>query len=533
MNPVKTDAGLVEGVSLGDVEVFRGIPYAAPPVGELRFRAPREPEPWEDVRLCDRFAPAAIQRIPLGEESFEPYGEDFYWQGMPPVSEDCLYLNLWRSTEKSETKRPVYVWFHGGGLDHGWSYEPEFDGTAIARKGVIVVTVGHRLGILGYLCLPQLSREQGGVSGNYGYLDELMAMGWVLRNIAAFGGDPENITVGGQSGGTSKTSPLIAVPELKGHVRRLISESGLKRNMVYPTLREGEEIGLKTLDALGIPRETGPDELRKKDVWALFTEKAPENTMVYDGVVIPWPSVVDAWETAGKIDFLCGCNLGEVPPQVNVDRKVYAPFQTKEAFYDNYRLLLGETFEKADFPSLAPVTDETAWPVARRLAALGFTLPSRANMARNVMLNRLFGLERAEKAPGSRVYTYLWCQVPPDREQDRGTRRDDDWLLAYHSSEMWYVFASLGEGVPPSRPWREEDFRLAEMASTLWANFIKNGDPNGEGLPHWPAASDRMGWLELSSTPVPHSGMEGELDLLLRDFVREHYGFSARNAPQE
>lgn len=521
---IQTKTGCVEGVSLGAVEVFKGIPYAAPPVGELRFRPPQKPASWEGVRKCDKFAPTAIQRLNLEAESFEPYGKDFYWEGMPPVSEDCLYLNIWRPGNASEEKLPVYVWFHGGGLDHGWSYEPEFDGEGLAKKGVIVVSIGHRLGIFGYLCLPQLSEEQGGTSGNYGYMDGLMAVEWVIDNIAAFGGDPGNITLGGQSGGTTKSSPLLAEPSLKGHVRRLISESGLQRDKVFASLKDGEETGLKTLDALGLPSDITPNELRKIGTWDLYMDEAPQSTMVYDGKVIPYRSVKEAWENIGNIDFLCGCNLGEVQPRLNADRKIYAPFRTAEEFYDNYREMLGSRFDEYDFPSLVPVDDDNAWKTARRIAALGFTMPSRPNIARNVILNRLFGIERAKKAPGSRVYTYLFSQVPPCRPEEKGTVRDSERQMTYHSSEMWYVFNSLGENCPPVRPWRKEDYDLADTASSLWANFIKTGDPNGEGLPYWPAASDNMGWLEISSTPVSHEGVEGELDKLLIEHVKEHFG---------
>lgn len=189
---INTKYGQVRGVVEEDVLVFKGVPYAAPPVGELRWKAPQDPASWEGVRECDTYGPRPVQP-PQGGLFFEPWGSDFYYMGFTAYSEDCLYLNIATDAESADEKRPVFMWFHGGGLSSGYSYEIEFNPTVLAKKGVVVVTVGQRLNVFGYLSLPQLSAEQGGISGNYGLMDEVKALDWVRENIAAFGGDPDNI----------------------------------------------------------------------------------------------------------------------------------------------------------------------------------------------------------------------------------------------------------------------------------------------------------------------------------------------------
>jgi para-nitrobenzyl esterase len=216
---VQTAFGQVSGVPLAGkyegITEFRGIPYAAPPVGALRFRAPEDPACWEGVKVCDTYAPMAMQDRQSGL-GFEPYSSDFYWEGYPACSEDCLYLNVATPADLSSGapgRYPVFIWFHGGGLADGYSYEPVFDPSELARKGVWVVSVGQRLNLFGYIALPQLTAEQGGKSGNYGLMDEVKALDWVCANIAAFGGDPDNITVGGQSGGPRRAARSRPLPK--------------------------------------------------------------------------------------------------------------------------------------------------------------------------------------------------------------------------------------------------------------------------------------------------------------------------------
>ena len=185
--------------------------------------------------------------------------------------------------------------------------------------------------------------------------------------------------------------------------------------------------------------------------------------------------------------------------------------------------MLGELYEKYDFERLFPVTGENYRHTALRLSSLGLTGNDRRGMGRNLMLARVFGMDRAAVS-GSKTFVYLFGHVLPGRPEDEGTPRAADALLAYHSSELWYAFASLREGVPPVRPWRPVDYKVADMVSSYWANFIKTGDVNGEGLPYWPAASDNYGWLEILPEPVAHTGIENDADRMFREYVRRAFG---------
>ena len=214
---VKTKYGLISGEEYTGqykgITVFRGVPYAKPPLGALRWAPPEEPEPWEGVKVCDTFPDAAVQDF-LADR----HRDEYYVNGTPSMSEDCLYLNICTPAGAPGEKHPVFLWFHGGGLTNCFAFEPQFDPRELAKKGILVVTVGQRLSLFGYLSLPQLSREQGGKSGNYGLMDQFRALDFVYENIEAFGGDPERITVGGQSGGSSKCCVMAASPASRGRV---------------------------------------------------------------------------------------------------------------------------------------------------------------------------------------------------------------------------------------------------------------------------------------------------------------------------
>lgn len=522
---VQTTAGKIRGVELdgkySGITMFKGIPYAAPPVGRLRWRPPESPEPWEGVRLCDTYAKMAPQIFPP-DEVFVPYKLDFYYEGYPECSEDCLYLNVSTGASSGEERRPVYIWFHGGGLSTGFSYEVEFNPEELTRKGIVVVTVAQRLNVFGYLALPQLSREQGGASGNYGLMDQLKALEWVRENIRAFGGDPDNITIGGQSGGTTKTCVMAGLPCVKGKIRRVINESGLKWKLKLKTLEEVENASMEYLKKLGIDPDISPTELRSMDVWALCDGSGDMPAEILcDGILVPDVSVSKMFEeNLDTVDFLCGTNYGEGYPIRNEGDEITNP----EEFYANYRKFLGDLYDTHHFEALYPVTKENCWPTAMRLAGIGIAKNDRRGMGRNVMLNRVFGMKRAAGHPGSRVYAYLFSHVLPGRPEDEGTPRATEKLLAYHSSELWYTFASIRENVPPVRPWRDVDYQVADMVSSYWANFIATGDVNGEGLPYWPAASENYGWMDILPEPVAHEGLDSEEDQLLRAYIQRVYG---------
>jgi para-nitrobenzyl esterase len=257
---VRTEGGLIRGLALKDPAPrvsFRAVPYAQPPVGALRWRPPQPKTPWQGVLDCTQYPCAAWGPGTGGE----PYLSDFHYQGLEPMSEDCLYLNIDTAFVPGEN-RPVFVWFHGGGLLSGSAYEPEFDPAQMVRRGVVVVSVGQRLGLFGYLALPQLA-QQDGRSGNYGFMDQLLAMRWVRANIAAFGGDPDNVTIGGQSGGSQKCCLLAASPQGRGLFGRMILQSGLKYRQRFLPLEEGYEKGRAFLRAMDLDENLSAAALRE------------------------------------------------------------------------------------------------------------------------------------------------------------------------------------------------------------------------------------------------------------------------------
>ncbi|MGI6576932.1 MAG: carboxylesterase/lipase family protein [Eubacteriales bacterium] len=520
---VQTKFGKMSGTEATEkkyegITYFKGIPYAAPPVGELRFKPPVDPEKWDGVKICDTYGPRAMQPVMKGLAA-EPYASDFYWEGYPDVSEDCLYLNVTTGAQSADEKRPVFMWFHGGGLGGGHSYESEFENSELARKGIVVVTVGQRLNVFGYLALPQLSAEQGGTSGNYGFMDEVKALDWVYENIAAFGGDPENITVGGQSGGTMKSGALAASPMQKGRVKRVINQSNLCWvGRPLQTMKEAEERGVEFLKSKGIDPNISAEDLRKVPSDMFYGEKLGPldmgiGAMTFDGKYMKYLELykgVD--EFARDCDYLSGGNYGESSMRIGMmfDSPKVA---TAKEFYDLAKAHLGDLYEKYDFEKLCPCTDEEADKVSRWYAALGLSDFG------GLIVNRYFGAYRKSHGMKGNTYSYLFSHVMPVRPEDKGTDRDPDKLLAYHSSELFYTFASLREGTPPARPWTALDFELADKISSYWANFMKNGDPNGEGLPEWPKSDENYGYMVLGDKLEGHSGLDSDLDKMLYEYA--------------
>jgi len=515
---VCTKYGAVRGVELtgryAGITEFRGIPFAAPPVGPLRWRPPQAPSGWSGVRDCVSYAPACIQPSD-GDMGAGPWAGDFYYMGLPAMSEDYLYLNLATGAACAGDKRPVYLWFHGGGPDHGYSYEVEFHPAELARKGIIVVSAAQRLGAFGYLSLPQLDAEQG-ESGNYTLMDEIMALQWVVDNIETFGGDPDKITVGGQSAGTGKAASLAFSPLGRRYIKRMINESGLAWNREYEKRETAGQRCREYLAALGIDPEASPDELRKINAYAFLDPKARHllpKSLIYDGTLIPDQSLAESTEKYGcRLDYLAGTNMGE--SRMLPDRK---QFSCASEFYSCCRSLLGSLYDKYDFEQLVTVTDETVHETSCRLASYGLREGPRMG---GLALNRYFGMHRSEAAPGKNTFNYLFTRRIPGRPEDKDTARDPEKLLAWHSGELWYAFASMRNGVPPVRPWEDIDYRLADQMSSYWANFISTGDPNGEGLPLWPKSDGSCGFIELGESIVGIDHMR-KLDDLILEFLKE------------
>lgn len=513
----KVSGAAAKGERYADVMCFNSIPYAAPPVGPLRFKPPQDPQPWEGVRDCAGYGGRPWQNM---EPGVEPYASDFFFQtDIPAMSEDCLYLSVATAARSAEEKRPVYLWFHGGGLAQGWYYEPEFDPAELARKGVVVVSVGQRLNVFGYLCLPQLSAEQGGVSGNYGLMDEIKALTWVRENIAAFGGDPDNITVGGQSGGTLKSGQLTTVPEVaRLHcIKRVIHQSALywARSFPMPTVEEGERQGVEYLRQLGLAPDVSLEELRALPPQFFYGARTP-GSMVCDGRLVPsadQKANIDRY--AADLDYLSGINYGEC----RMEKGAFAPNQKNmDAAWvrSRAREMLGDLYDRYHFDELVDVDDGNAELVSRDLAARGLT----EGFFSGVHYSRAFGAYQAAHHPASRCWTYLFSHIVPSRPEEAGTDRDQAKHLVWHSGELWYTFGSLRENVPPVRQWHEADFRLADQVTGYWANFIATGDPNGEGLPHWPQSDASRGYMDLGDVPTGHPGVEPGLDEMLCEYTK-------------
>ncbi|MBR0087936.1 MAG: carboxylesterase family protein [Lachnospiraceae bacterium] len=525
---VTTKYGRLKGAELSGkyegITVFRSVPYAAPPIGNLRFAPPQDHAPWSGVRDVSHFAPRPYQAMGEGG-NFEPWATDFYFDGFTPMSEDCLYLSIATGASEPGEKRPVFMWFHGGGLSTGFYSEHEFDPSELAKKGIIVVSVGQRLNIFGYLCLPQLSAEQGGHSGNYGLLDEIKALDWVRENIEAFGGDPDNITVGGQSGGTAKSTSLALSPLAKGKIKRVINQSNLAWRSTFKTMDEAAEDAKKYLKRLNIDPESSVEALRALPPEAFYSSEqlpmgAPGSLpggMVWDNYAIQYQSNIENMEAFGmELDYLSGGNVGESALR-GFGLGPAEPFVSAADFYHFMKEKLGDLYREYNFEALYPVNDDNATLKSRELAARGFS----SGFMSGVITNRYFGAYRKAKGSSANTYSYAFGHYTPCLPEEKGTYRDTDNLLAWHSSELWYTFASLSETMPPCRPWTEVDFRLADTLSSYWANFIATGNPNGENLPFWPESDDAFGWMFIKEEPDGRKGLDKLDQLALKVLMQD------------
>lgn len=478
--PVQTQSGAVAGVPGADraITVFKGIPYAAPPVGALRWKPTRQPANWQGILKADHFAASCPQPM-LNER--KPWTYEFMAHG--EASEDCLFLNVWTPAKSASNRLPVLVWAHGGAYAEGSGSVPAYDGEGLAQKGVVVVTINYRLGIFGFLAYPELSREsEHHVSGNYGLLDQIAALQWVARNIAAFGGDPTRVTFAGQSAGAGSVHLLSISPMAKGLFQRAIAESG-SRAFTDPTLSSGP-MALKRLadaeqEGLLFAEEHGAHtlvQLRAMSWQQLSAGASPLMHPVQDGWLIP-ESFADAYADGRQNDvsFLTGCNADE-------DGAEPHPSTTVAQFQSRIQQRFGARAE--EFLKLYPAaTDEEAAAAQNESAR---------NYARTTMY--LWALAR-EKAGKTKVFTYFWNHPLPGPDQER--------YGAFHTSEVPYVFNSLGHS---DRPWTAEDRAIADRITSYWANFAAHGDPNGRGLPEWPPVStDRALTMQLgdSTTPIP------------------------------
>ena len=449
-DPVRLDSGLVSGAagSTAEVKVYKGVPFAAPPVANLRWRAPQRPASWEGVRKAEQFSPTCMQ------SAAGPNAQ--------PASEDCLYLNVWTPAKSAADRRPVMVWIYGGAFTSGSGSTPGYDGDALARKGVVVVTFNYRLGIFGFFAHPELTKESDrGASGNYGLMDQLAALDWVRRNIAAFGGDPKKVTVFGESAGSMSVADLVASPQAKGLFIRAMGESagwsGLNIGKMR-SLAEAEQAGVKTAEGLGAQSLA---QLRQITADALLKASRGGGPVV-DGWLLPEdPAKIYAEGKQNAVPLLVGSNKDE--GTFFLQPAGAEPFltQTRRRLGD-----LADTFlklypagsdDETNASQLAAYRDEAAW-VMRNWARL------------------------QTKTVKTKAYLYYFTHEPPAAPGGKGGRGRG----ATHTAEIPYVFQN-----PGNRPWTDVDHQLSDTMSSYWVNFATDGDPNGKGLPKWPAYDEK------------------------------------------
>ncbi|MBO5353862.1 MAG: carboxylesterase family protein [Lachnospiraceae bacterium] len=505
---VKIETGELQGVFGYDprITVFKGVPYAAPPVGELRWKSPSPAKKWEGVRVADTYGPISCQHVPgLNPEDFwtrelHPAGPEY------PMSEDCLYVNIFTPAKTGKEKLPVLFYIHGGGYQGGYPFEVEFDWEHMARKGIVVVAVTYRLGIMGFLTSTMLAEENpAALKGNYGIQDQLYALQWTRRNIAAFGGNPDKITIAGQSAGAGSVQCLLATPYAKDTMAGAILQSGVFPEFgdlpapINPcTLEHALRMGDTLFEKAGITnlqeaRNIPATELIRME--AEYMEPGIHFQPVVDGDFLP-ETTFEAMKRGHhhNVPILAGYNRGEV----RAFRFGAYPENMEElkAFAERY----GDKAE--EFLKVCNVkTEEDIPEIFEGDAYLDF-------VAGTVMLGHL------QYELGRDAYLYEFdADIPGDEDHS-----------SFHGSELWFAYDSLARSW---RPFEGKHYDLARQISSYWVNFVKNGNPNGEDvfgyrLPEWKRfTADNSFLLRFKDAPQQHTVKEDELMKFRIRFARE------------
>ena len=448
---VRTEQGRLAGVRADGVVSFLGIPYAAAPVGDLRWRPPGPAPSWRGVRRATAFAPACMQT-----------GVSMPGEPPPRTSEDCLYLNVWSPSPRRGGRAPVMVWIHGGGYTNGSTALPLYHGDQLARRGVVVVSIAYRLGPLGFLAHPDLTAELGS-SGNYALMDQIAALRWVHQNIAAFGGDAGNVTVFGQSAGGMSISLLMASPRARGLFHRAIAQSG----GVFEPLQLAPHYQLANAERDGVEyaRSLGADNiatLRRLPAERLLEGASRRvNHPVIEPAILPM-SPYDAYVSGRQMNIpvLMGSNAEEANSLVDLDQV------TAQSFSDAIARAWGPL--PPALLNAYPFSDDAG----ARIARAGFERDLRFGWD-------MWSWARLQARAPQSAYYYRFSRHPPF---PAGSLRER-WG-ASHFAELWYMFDHLDQ---ENWDWTAQDRRVADATARYWVNFARSGDPNGEGLPHWPA----------------------------------------------
>ncbi|MFI4934066.1 MAG: carboxylesterase/lipase family protein [Caulobacterales bacterium] len=489
---VRTEGGELQGTTADGLTVFKAIPFAAPPVGDLRWRAPQPAKPWTGVKSADAFAPVCTQSAAANTAL-----------GLPVLasSEDCLYLNVWSPAKSAAERLPVMVWIYGGGFTSGGTALPTYSGEFLAKKGVVVVSIAYRLGPFGFLAHPELSKESGHGSGTYGLLDQIAGLKWVKQNIAAFGGDPTRVTIFGESAGGISVSMLAASPLAKGLFQRAISESGgsfapprfaNEGGTNVPPLSVAEQTGASYLKALGAVTIA---DARKLSADAVLNGPAgaapgggPRFWPVMDGYVIP----------ADQYGLYEAGKYNDTPILIGTNGDEGALFVRGPV--DAAKYVAGIKAQYGDYADKVLA----AYPGDTDAAALR---SSRDLFRESAFSWHTWTWARLQARTGKgKVFIYVFSHRPPYPD----IPALKDWGAA-HGSEIAYVLgtmaASRGMG------WTDADRALSDQIQTYWSNFAKTGDPNGPGLPPWPAFTNAAPAM-MHFDGAPQAGPIANLDKL-------------------
>ena len=456
---VDVTGGRVSGVVADGIAAFKGIPFAAPPVGALRWKAPQPVVTWSGVKAATTFAPGCMQDPTLARLFGAP----------DAISEDCLYLNVWTPAKSVTARLPVMVWIYGGAFTSGMTSIPAYDGASLALKGVVIVSLSYRVGAFGFLAHPELSQESGTGSGNYGLQDQIAGLRWVKSNIARFGGDPNRVTIFGESAGGISVSMLAASPAAKGFFQRGISESGGS----FGPARTANEGGATVL-SLKVAETTGQTFLKRLGVADIMAAREIPAAQIRGLAANFWP-VFDG-------EVLPGDQYGLYQAKRFNDTPILIGTNSDEGITFVGGTTQPEAFEKSIRAGYGGRADAilAAYPHA--------TVVEATQSARNIFRDATFAWHTwawallQSKHGANKAYVYYFDHRTPLSPNGAG-----------HAAEIPYVFRTLGKFTGPAAlvgPPRPEDYTMSDLMSSYWVNFAKTGDPNGPGLPPWPAFTE-------------------------------------------
>ncbi|MGP8227659.1 MAG: carboxylesterase/lipase family protein [Terracidiphilus sp.] len=489
---VKTEEGKAHGKTLNDgkVKAFIGLPYAAPPVGDLRWKTPQPPVKWKGVRDASKFGAHCAQGHVFDDMIFQDSAN----------SEDCLFLNVYTpANAKAKSKLPVMFWIHGGGYSGGSASEPRHNGDFLPLKGVVLVTINYRLGVFGFLATADLAKEANGVAGNYGLLDMVSALQWVKANIKNFGGDPQNVTIFGESAGSLAVSTLMASLAARGLFQKAIGESGATFGDTLPTdtLEAREKADGAWVDSLGVKSLAELRALPTDKILDAVKNKKGGFWPVVDGKLLTEP--VPVTYAAGK--------QAHVPLLAGWNRDEGSFFAMRPITAEQFKGMIGGLYKEraAEFLTLYPAeTDAQALRSAIDYGGDSF-----------IAFATWKWIEAHRKTGESPVYRYhLELAAPPSKFHPGS--------FAFHSDDIEYVFGTLD--TRPGAVWRPEDWKLSEQMMSYWTNFARSGDPNGPGLPVWPKydANDSLIHLDSTITSGPDT-LRPRYEFLLKGMPAFHF----------